>query len=77
MQILNELVVSVSWGLLFWIIISLGIVMILSELFDYTVELKFIWFDLWIGIYYDRKKKIIYINSLPCIVWICERRSEI
>ena len=73
MKILTELVISVLWVLLFWIIISLVIAVILEKIFNYNVELYFIWFDLWIGIYYDRKKKIIYINSLPCLVWKCER----
>lgn len=28
----------------------------------------FAWYDFWVGLYYDRKRKILYINPLPCIV---------
>ena len=28
----------------------------------------FAWFDLWIGAYYDQKKRIWYICPLPCCV---------
>lgn len=32
---------------------------------------KFAWYDLWIGVYYDRKTGIIYICLLPCLlIWI-------
>jgi hypothetical protein len=61
------------WILVLWIAISTVIAVVLRNVFNYDVELNFIWYDLWIGIYYDREKKIIYINSLPCVVWICER----
>jgi hypothetical protein len=27
------------------------------------------WYDFWIGAYYDRKKKILYINPIPCVVF--------
>ena len=39
-------------------------------------RLFFAWFDLWIGAYYDRKKKILYICPFPCIV-LSIQRSEI
>jgi len=28
----------------------------------------FAWYDFWVGIYYDRKRKILYFNPLPCVV---------
>ena len=35
-----------------------------------SIRLKkiiFAWYDFWIGIYYDRKKRQIYIFPIPCI----------
>jgi hypothetical protein len=32
------------------------------------ISIKFIWYDLWMGIYIDTKTKQIYICPLPCIV---------
>lgn len=26
------------------------------------------WYDFWVGLYYDRKRSILYINPLPMIV---------
>ena len=28
----------------------------------------FAWYDFWVGLYYDKKRKILYINPLPTIV---------
>ncbi len=28
----------------------------------------FAWYDFWIGLYYDKKRKILYINPLPMVV---------
>jgi len=28
------------------------------------------WFDAWIGFYYDRKKAILYIGIVPCLVHV-------
>lgn len=30
---------------------------------------KFIWFDIWVGLYYDEKNKVLYYNPFPCIVF--------
>ena len=32
------------------------------------LSLFFAWYDFWIGIYYDRKKRILYICFLPMVV---------
>ena len=56
-----------------WIALSSGCAVLLEEVFKYKVRMNIIWFDLWIGIYYDRENKIIYINPLPCLVWKCEK----
>jgi hypothetical protein len=34
------------------------------------MEIKFKWFDFWIGFYYDRIKKILYICPVPMIVFV-------
>jgi len=31
---------------------------------------KFIWYDMWVGIFVDTKKQIIYIAPLPCFIII-------
>jgi hypothetical protein len=64
-------------GILLWVLISLIIVMFLEAILNYKIELKFLWFNFWIGVYYDREKKIIYVNSLPCIVWKCVKKHDL
>jgi hypothetical protein len=33
-------------------------------------EAKFAWYDLWIGIYVDRKRRRTYVCTLPCfVIW--------
>lgn len=34
------------------------------------IKVKFIWYDIWIGLFIDTKKKILYICPLPMIVII-------
>lgn len=31
------------------------------------VKLVFAWYDFWVGIFYDRAKRRIYIFPVPCI----------
>ena len=33
------------------------------------VSLQFLWYDLWIGAYYDRAKRTLYVCPLPCVVF--------
>lgn len=37
------------------------------------IKLKFIWFDLWVGFFYDVPKKTLYFCPLPCIVFIIQQ----
>jgi len=37
------------------------------------ISIKFVWYDLWIGFFFDRKNKRLYFCPLPCIVFIIER----
>ena len=32
------------------------------------IKLFFAWYDIWIGVYVDRKNKTVYICPLPCVV---------
>jgi hypothetical protein len=29
----------------------------------------FIWYDFWVGVYYDQRKRKLFICPLPCIVF--------
>lgn len=33
------------------------------------LKVFFAWYDFWVGLFYDRKRRILYINPLPCIVF--------
>lgn len=39
---------------------------------------EFIWFDMWVGLFWDAKKRLLYVAPLPCIVFIYEipKRQE-
>lgn len=32
------------------------------------VSVMFAWYDLWIGAYWDRRNRILYLCPLPCCV---------
>jgi len=35
------------------------------------INFSFLWFDFWVGVYLDRKEKILYICPLPmCVIKI-------
>jgi hypothetical protein len=41
------------------------------------VSILFAWFDFWVGLYYDRHNRVLYVNPLPCIVVRIERVDKI
>lgn len=33
----------------------------------FTISPIFAWYDIWVGVFYDKKKNWIYILPLPCL----------
>jgi hypothetical protein len=31
------------------------------------------WYDFWIGLFYDQKKRVLYVCPLPCLVFKIEQ----
>ncbi len=34
-----------------------------------NIDVAFLWFDFWVGLYFDRAKKVLYICLLPMLVF--------
>lgn len=34
---------------------------------DVTIRLIFAWFDFWVGVFFDRPRRRIYVFPVPCI----------
>jgi hypothetical protein len=43
---------------------------------DYRIRFAFLWFDLWIGAFWDQKSKTLYVCPIPCFV-ISIRRVKV
>ena len=39
------------------------------------VKLFFAWYDFWVGFYWDRQKRALYVAPLPCLVFKFERTA--
>ena len=39
-----------------------------------TVTFSLAWFDLWIGAFYDAKKRTLYVCPIPCCVFKIKRK---
>jgi hypothetical protein len=33
-----------------------------------NVKIMFKWYDLWVGAYWDRTNRVLYVCPLPCVV---------
>ena len=43
-------------------------------IFGYVVGVFFAWYDCWVGFYYDRNRKRLYLCPLPMmVVWVEKR----
>ena len=40
------------------------------------ISVKFLWYDLWVGFYWDRKERVLYFCPLPCLVFIFRLRYK-
>ncbi len=40
------------------------------------IKLMFAWFDIWIGVYIDRKKRTIYIAIVPMLIIVVIWRDK-
>ena len=73
--VIKDLIIkSILIAQITWIFISLTLCIILINFYEYSFS--FAWYDIWEGIYYNRKKRIIYINPLPCIVFSFDRNNS-
>ena len=41
-----------------------------------TIKPLFAWYDLWVGAYWDRKQRKLYLLPLPCVGIVIELRSR-
>lgn len=39
------------------------------------MKVMFAWYDIWIGAYWDRKARVLYICPIPCVVFVFGSRS--
>ena len=40
------------------------------------ISVFFAWYDMWIGAYWDKSKRILYICPIPCVVIKIDKRRE-
>lgn len=33
-----------------------------------TIKVEFLWYDFWVGAFWDRAKRKLYVCPLPCVV---------
>ena len=71
---MNVILKSVLIVSILWLITSLLLCCILCYIYEW--ENFFAWYDFWVGIYYDRHKRIIYVIPFPCFVYSFDRNKR-
>ncbi len=41
------------------------------------LSVKFAWYDLWIGFYWDRKNRVLYFCPIPMLLFVFKARREV
>ena len=73
-----QIYITYAEGLLMGYILGIGLVIALPILLNQAsqhwdfFDIRFIWYDLWVGIYIDIKNKKVYICPLPTLVFIID-----
>lgn len=73
-MILSYLIIVILSLISIWIIISLSNVLFDT---DYKLSFLFAWYDIWIGFFWDSKKKWLYILPIPFLGVILKFRNPI
>ena len=62
-----------KWAIMFWVGIGLllGVWLLTIKV---KVNVSFKWYDMWVGFYWSRKKRILYFLPLPTIVIAFKKR---
>lgn len=42
-----------------------------------TFRLIFAWYDLWVGVFYDRPRRRVYILPVPCIGLVIQLKGSL
>ena len=58
------------------ILITVMLYTILGFFPQLEVDIQGIWYDLWLGFYYDRTKKILYFSLIPTFILSIKRRRD-
>lgn len=41
----------------------------------YRLTISFAWYDLWVGAYWDRKQRVLYVCPLPMLLITCRAKG--